>query len=53
MEQQEETLEIRQLTEMGPDETLVTKKYIVHKVRPMKDTLFQISYRYKVSKKEI
>ena len=31
----------------------MTKNYLVHKVRPMKDTLFQICYRYKVSKREV
>ena len=35
--------------EEGPRE----KKYMVHKVDAMSDTLFQLSYRYKVSMKEI
>lgn len=29
------------------------KKFIVHKVQPNKDTLFKLSYNYKVSKREI
>ena len=35
-----EELEIRERTEKGVDNTNVTKTYIVHQVRPMKDTLF-------------
>ena len=46
-------LEVRDVQEPGPDDTVVTKRYVVHKVRPLSETLFQISYHYKVPIKEI
>lgn len=46
-------LEVRDVQEAGPNDTLVTTRYVVHKVRPLSDTLFKISYHYKISIKEI
>ena len=46
-------LEVRDVLEPGPNDTVLTKRYVVHKVRPLSETLFKISYHYKVSIKEI
>lgn len=45
-------IEIREI-EVKEGEDMVMKKFIIHVVQPLTDTLFQISYKYKVSKKEI
>lgn len=51
----EENMEIRTIFQPSNnlDEGPTEKKYLVHKVDAMCDTLFQLSYRYKVSMKEI
>jgi hypothetical protein len=48
-------LEIREIyeTRSEADTGPVLKKYMVHIVQPATDTLFQLSYRYKVSKREL
>ena len=48
-------LEIREIyeTRTEADTGPVLKKYMVHIVQPATDTLFQLSYRYKVSKREL
>jgi hypothetical protein len=49
-----EDLEIREVMELNKEtEEEVMKKYIVHKVDASTDSLFKLSYRYKVSKREI
>lgn len=40
----EEEVEIR---------TVKSKEYIVHKIKPMKDTTFNLSLKYKVSEQQI
>lgn len=44
-----EVYETRTDSQSGPE----LKKYLVHPVQPATDTLFQLSYKYKVSKREI
>jgi len=48
-------LEIREVYETRTDSNSgpELKKYLVHLVQPATDTLFQLSYKYKVSKREI
>lgn len=48
-------LEIREVYETRTDADTgpVLKKYMVHIVDPATDTLFQLSYKYKVSKREL
>ena len=44
VEVEDEAVEIRTVNE---------KEYIVHKIKPMKDTVFNLSLKYKVSEKSI
>ena len=48
-------MEIRTIFESSGnmEEGLSEKKYMVHKVNAMSDTLFQLSYKFKISMKEI
>ena len=58
----ENDVEIREIIDYGISANAIKennvilpkpKKFIVHPVNPEKDTLFQLSYLYKVPKKEI
>ena len=51
----DQDLEIREVyeTRADADSGPVLKKYMVHVVEPATDTLFQIAYKYKVSKREL
>ena len=55
LELEQEKVEIRTVIESDPQYGIVPvkKEYMVHKVDGMKDTLFQISYKYNVPKKVI
>jgi len=50
----DEEVELREVTTTNPETGEEVKKcYLVHKVDPEKDTLFKISYHYKVAMKSI
>ena len=52
LELEQENIEIRTIIESDSQYGVVPvkKEYIVHKVDPKKDTLFQLSYKYKIPK---